>query len=139
MELFSKARLKTILGSVLFVCAFFFLAIGVWDLKHPRASFDTCTLVGQGLSIKAWKENATLLYSNDGRPSRDIALACDKKGHLWLNDDLILAPNKNQRLLLTTNHYHFLPTRFRLALHVINPDPVEVADGHDRKVLHVSP
>ena len=121
---------KTVIGSLILLGAFCGLTGAVWDLKHPHSTVETCSLVGQGLSIREWKKDATLLYSNDGRPSRDIGLSCEKKGSLWLNDDLVYAPKKGQTMLLTTIQYHLLPTRHRLALHVLNTNPQEIAEKY---------
>lgn len=120
-----SSRQKLLLMFVPLLLAFLILAIVIDDLKHPTIRFDQCRLVGRGLSVQAFKQEARLLYTSSGKPEDDLGLQCDTLGSVVVNEDVPLPPQPEKSVHITIKTFKYLPTRYYVSVPVVNPDEAD--------------
>lgn len=123
---------KTILLFLPLIVACIGLGFLITDLKHPQVESEQCRLVGRGLGLNLnQREGIKTLYRHGPDAKNDILLACPTQGEVLINEDVPLPIQPGQPVRLTVKHFRYLPSRYYIALPVVNPQDMAAAkQGH---------
>jgi hypothetical protein len=118
---------NTIKVSLLFFPLILFLivlGVVVNDLRHPVVLHDRCRVVATGLPASAYRAKSLVLYQQSSDPVYNIALTCEVKQNLFVNDlqrHLVLA-KAGQQASLKVLTYRYLPTRWMIGIAAKTPE-----------------
>ena len=104
---------------------FIIAALLIQDLKTAQIHKEQCQFIGKGFGIERFKQSATLLYSNSGRPEDNIGLICTEMGKVVINDIVPLPIKLGDWIIVTRSNFHWIPTRYHIGIPVINPEKGE--------------
>lgn len=104
--------------------AFGMIFMAMDDVRHPVTLSDTCMVIGTGPAVARLKKDDNILYRQSNTDLYDVALQCQKRGIVVLNDH---EPFENPLaggipVKITSKQYQYLPTQWRVDVQTGNPD-----------------
>jgi hypothetical protein len=113
-----KVSAKTIVAGVLLGACVLSTLVLANDATHPSVQQDTCRVLSVGPAVQHAKSQAQLLYKNGSNPLHDVALTCNSRGVVWLNEPnpLGLERKAGKLAYVKIKRYHYLPQQWRVSI-----------------------